>query len=95
MNDSIPVVLQIKANFSRLTPSELQVATYITENPDQVIHCSVAELAELSRVSEATVVRFCKKIGFQSEPLTAVSTTAALSTRSLTAFLKAHSRRCS
>lgn len=66
MNDSIPVVLQIKANFSRLTPSELQVATYITENPDQVIHCSVAELAELSRVSEATVVRFCKKIGFKS-----------------------------
>lgn len=66
MENTIPVVLQIKANFSRLTPAELQVATFITENPDQVIHCSVAELAELSKTSEASVIRFCKKTGFKS-----------------------------
>ena len=66
MDSTVPVVLQIKASFSRLTCAELQVATYVVENPDQVIHCSVAELAKSSGTSESSVIRFCKKTGFKS-----------------------------
>ena len=60
------LILQIRSYFSSLTRAELQVATYIADHPEEVIHQSVSDLAEGSRTSEATVIRTCKKLGFES-----------------------------
>lgn len=58
------VVLKIKELIPTLSKSEQVVANYIIENPDQVITLSVAALADAAGVSDPTVVRCCKRLGF-------------------------------
>jgi DNA-binding MurR/RpiR family transcriptional regulator len=41
-----------------------RIAKYILENPEKVLHQSVAELGEFSSSGEASIVRFCRHIGF-------------------------------
>ena len=58
------VVLKIKELIPSLSKSEQLVANYIIENPDQVITLSVAALADAVGVSDPTVVRTCRHLGF-------------------------------
>ena len=53
-------IQELRGNLSR---AECKVVDYITKNPQKVITLSVAGLAEASGVSDATVVRTCRKIG--------------------------------
>ncbi len=55
----------IENNVSRLRKSEVKVADCILGAADQVIHFSVSELAEKAGVSEPTVIRFCRGLGFK------------------------------
>lgn len=48
----------------QLTQSGKIVATYIQEHPEQVIEMSVATLAEMTGVSEPTVIRTCRSFGY-------------------------------
>ncbi len=57
------IVLKIRSEFSVLQPAEQNVARFVLENERQVIHYSITELAEKANTSEATVIRFCRKIG--------------------------------
>ena len=41
-----------------------RIARYVTDNPDQVLRFSVAELGEFSRAGPASVIRLCRKLGF-------------------------------
>ena len=41
-----------------------RIARYVTDNPDQVLRFSVAELGEFSRAGPASVIRMCRKLGF-------------------------------
>lgn len=50
---------------SALRKSELKVAAYVLEHPDECIQASVSELAELTGVSDPTVIRFCRALGFR------------------------------
>lgn len=59
----------IHAQRDQLRKSERKVADYVLAHPDQVIHMRIVDLAQEARVSEPTVVRFCRAIdcsGFQS-----------------------------
>lgn len=47
-----------------LTSAEARVANTILENPDQIIHLSITELAELAQSAEATIFRLCKRLGY-------------------------------
>ena len=47
-----------------LSGSDRKVAEFILQNPAQVVQLPVKKLAQGSGVSEATIVRFCKKIGY-------------------------------
>ena len=58
------VVLKIQELIPTLSKSEKRVANYIIEHPDQVITLSVAALADAAGVSDPTVVRACKRLGF-------------------------------
>ncbi len=64
--ESLPALL-LKINEMRtsLTKAEQLVVDYISQNPAEVIRLSVAELAENSGVSDATVVRTCRRLGMQ------------------------------
>lgn len=56
---------RIKASYNSLNSAEKKVAQYILENPRDIIHFSITELADSSHVSETTVFRLCNKIGYK------------------------------
>lgn len=49
-----------------LSPAERQIATYISENLEEVTSLRVKDLAERTYTSSSTVLRFIKKVGFTS-----------------------------
>ena len=61
-------LLALKEMLEQLKPSERKVAEYIMANPHEIVSISIQKLAELSGVSEATIVRLCQRLnmkGFQ------------------------------
>ena len=57
-------VLNIKINYNELTKSEKRIADFLIENPGDILPLYITELSDICGVSEATVVRFAKKFGF-------------------------------
>ena len=47
------------------TVAERKIAMYIRDNFTQILHCTLLELAEMIGVSDASVVRFCKSLGYK------------------------------
>ncbi len=41
-----------------------RIAQYVTDNPDQVLRFSAAELGAFSRAGAASVIRMCRRLGF-------------------------------
>ena len=64
MNSESNPLLKIKAIFNDFTPVEQKVAEFILENPSKVPAMSIKELAVASKSSDASVMRFCKALGF-------------------------------
>ena len=58
------LVLKMQVLKNNMTTAEQRVVDTIIEHPQDVIYASVAELAERSKVSDPTVIRTCKKLGF-------------------------------
>ncbi len=50
---------------SSFTKSERKISQYILDHMDEVIFMSVTDLSEVVGVGEATILRFCQKIGFK------------------------------
>lgn len=61
-----PMLQKIHELLPKLSKTEQRVAGYILENAEKVTSFTVAELAEGSGASDATVVRTCKSLGFAS-----------------------------
>ena len=57
------VLDSISSQYNSLTHSEKKLADYIFSHKTGVQHMSVANLAEVSHVSETTIHRFCKLLG--------------------------------
>jgi DNA-binding MurR/RpiR family transcriptional regulator len=49
---------------NNLFPAERKIAEYVLENPQKVTRFSVQELAKEANASEATIVRFCRALGY-------------------------------
>jgi len=58
------VLQNIKKNYEGIFAAEQKVADCILSNPEKAVSINVAELAELSGASDATVIRLCKKLGY-------------------------------
>ena len=63
MNES--VFDKISAAYYELTAAEKKTADFIMANRGQSQYLSIAELAEYSGVAEATVSRFCRRLGYK------------------------------
>lgn len=57
-------LVRVESLFAKLAPSEQKVAMAILKDPTLVIEAGINEIADKSGASEAAVVRFCKKAGF-------------------------------
>ncbi|WP_324669511.1 MurR/RpiR family transcriptional regulator [Geochorda subterranea] len=55
---------RLKVLFPQLRPSEQRVARHILDHAPEVVYSSITEVAEQAGVSEATVIRLCRALGF-------------------------------
>jgi RpiR family carbohydrate utilization transcriptional regulator len=62
--DSPNLIRRITENKSVLRKSEAKVANFVLEHANDVINMRIVDLAESSDVSEPTVIRFCRALGF-------------------------------
>ena len=76
MND---VILRLQTQYSSLRKSEKKIADYLQQNSQQRLDMSITELAKLLEVSETTVSRFCRVIGYQGFQDFKLSLAASLS----------------
>lgn len=56
---------KIRSHYARFSEKEKKIADYILNNPDKIIHNTINEVAEDLNVADATVFRFCKRIGYK------------------------------
>ena len=59
------VLNSISSLYQSLTKTEKKIADVITQSPNVVTQYSLAQLAERLDVGEATLVRFCRTLGFK------------------------------
>lgn len=58
----------ISERFSQLTKSEKRIANYLRKNQEEAAFLSAGELADRLGLSEATMVRFARTMGFNNYP---------------------------
>ena len=56
--------LQIKILYEEMGRAEKKIADWIISNPGKLIPLSISELADQCKCSEATIVRFARRLGF-------------------------------
>jgi len=79
INDN--VLIKIREMKDSLTPVERMVADYILENTSEIPHLSIKELSQASKTSDASVLRFCKTMGYSGFRSFIVSISASLGSR--------------
>lgn len=72
MNDETQNIVDfgqmITERYSQLTKSEKRIADYIRKNQEEAAFLAAGELADRLGLSEATLVRFARALGFSSYP---------------------------
>ncbi|WP_332691680.1 MurR/RpiR family transcriptional regulator [Halalkalibacter lacteus] len=63
--ESHPTITRISSSYSSFSSKEQMIADYILENPKKIIHSTISQIAEDLGIAEATVFRFCKRIGYK------------------------------
>lgn len=76
INDN--VLIKIRDRKDSLTPVERMVAEYILANKEEIPHLSIKSLAKASKTSDASVLRFCKTMGYNGYRSFIVSISASL-----------------
>ncbi|WP_407919688.1 glucokinase [Derxia lacustris] len=64
-SDDTPVLDNLRSARARLSPAEQRVADWLLEHPRVFIGEPIAEIARHADVSQPTVIRFCRSLGFQ------------------------------
>ena len=64
-NDARTVFEQISSNYYALTSSEKKVADFTLSNQSGTQFMSISELADACGVAEATISRFCRRLGYK------------------------------
>lgn len=59
------VLSSIRANYISLSQSEKIIADYVIENSDDMVNMSMMDIANVVGLSDATVLRFVRSIGFR------------------------------
>ncbi len=59
---------QVSEKYATLTKSEKQIANYVRKNQEETAFLSAGELADRLGLSEATIVRFARTLGYSNYP---------------------------
>ena len=61
---TVSLLQRILQERDEMRPAERRVADHVGAAPSDVIHMSMAKLSEICSVSDPTIVRFCRRFGF-------------------------------
>lgn len=56
---------RIAEHYASLSDIGQKIADVIIQNPQKVIHLTITQMAEIAEVSEASIVRFCRTLGYE------------------------------
>ncbi|MBM7691054.1 DNA-binding MurR/RpiR family transcriptional regulator [Peribacillus deserti] len=56
---------KIRSFYAGFSEKEKKIANYIIDKPERIIHSTINEVADDLKVADATVFRFCKRLGFK------------------------------
>lgn len=62
---SNPLLERVRAAADALSPAEKRVARFVLAHPRSALNDPVAAIAQAAEVSQPTVIRFCRSLGFQ------------------------------
>ncbi len=62
--DSRPFLKRVRTEMHRLHPTERRLAEFLSDFPGELASYTASELARLANVSNATVTRFIKRLGY-------------------------------
>jgi RpiR family carbohydrate utilization transcriptional regulator len=57
---------RLRGFLTSLSPAEKKVGEYTLENPERVLKMTLDEIAEQAGISNATALRFCYSLGYDS-----------------------------
>ena len=57
------ILLTIRGLLPSLNEQEQKVGQYVLDYPAEVVHLAIGDLAQLCAASDATIFRFCRKVG--------------------------------
>jgi glucokinase len=60
-----PLLERMRAARDALSPAEKRVANFVLDNPRTALNHPIALIAQGAEVSQPTVIRFCRSLGFQ------------------------------
>jgi RpiR family transcriptional regulator, carbohydrate utilization regulator len=63
--NELDYLMRIKAHYNIFSDSEKKIADYILKNHEDIIEFSSQKLADETGTSPATIVRFCRTLGFK------------------------------
>lgn len=64
MDDAKSSLLTIRSLYPSMHESEKKIADFILQQPDTVVHMTVAQIADNTGVAESSVIRFCQRMGY-------------------------------
>jgi DNA-binding MurR/RpiR family transcriptional regulator len=68
LSDTVSFSQIVAENYPYLTKSERRIADFMRQSQDEAAFLSAGEIAGRLNISEATMVRFARKLGFDSYP---------------------------
>lgn len=63
-SDSRHCLMRIRAHYNHFSDKEKDIADYILENPENIIHKTINQVAYDLKIADSTVFRFCKRLNF-------------------------------
>ncbi|SEA76134.1 DNA-binding transcriptional regulator, MurR/RpiR family, contains HTH and SIS domains [Thalassobacillus cyri] len=59
------VLNRIRSSYTQFSEKEKLIADYILEDPENIIHATINQVSDDLMIADATVFRFCKRLGFK------------------------------
>ncbi|PZR51554.1 RpiR family transcriptional regulator [Xylanimonas oleitrophica] len=80
---SADVLVRLRQELPTLRPAEARIAQAVLDDPPGVVSSTITELAARASTSQATVVRFCRAVGYAGYPEFRIDLAQATSRREL------------
>ncbi|MCL9783787.1 MurR/RpiR family transcriptional regulator [Vibrio sp. S4M6] len=59
------IIYTIGSLYNSLTPSAKRIADYVVSHPDNISKLSIADMSKAVNAGDATIIRFCRTLGFK------------------------------